>query len=370
MVNYIVIGESMHKFLHILEHSLLDTLKILPVLLLVYFLIEFLEYKQAGKLNNLKFLNKKHSSIFGAVFGGFPQCGFSVIATDLYAKRKVNIGALIAVYIATSDEALPILISNPSSFKVVLPLLALKILIASVIGWLTQFVFDNISLKKQNIVAETITNENDKREKQKTLKEKVESKTISTKTENLDRIKDKNKTEVHKEEKNNHSEEKHHIHNDEEESENLKIEEIHSGCCHHNIEHKHYDWKHPLLHSLKIIGIILIVNIIFGCLIEFGFKGEENLKKFLTSNTIFLLQPLLAMLVGFIPNCASSVVLTDLFIIGALSFGSLLAGLIVNAGLGLILLFKQNKNIKENIIIVSILMATSLAFGYFLHFIL
>ena len=178
---------------------------------------------------------------------------------------------------------------------------------------------------------------------------------------------EKNKTKNHKEEKHNHSEEKHHSHN-EEESGSLKIEEIHSGCCHHDIEHKHYDWKHPLLHSLKIIGIILIVNIIFSCLIEFGFKGEENLKKFLTSNTIFLLQPLLAMLIGFIPNCASSVVLTELFLIEGLSFGSLCAGLITNAGLGLVLLFRHNKRPKENLFIIACLIFASLTTGYLLHY--
>ena len=124
------------------------------------------------------------------------------------------------------------------------------------------------------------------------------------------------------------------------------------------------------MHSVKIFVTILIINIVFGIIVEFGFKGEANLSKFLSKNSVFAIQPLLAMLIGFILNCASSVVLTELYLIDGLSFGALVAGLIVNAGLGLILLLKNNKRIKENIFIVLTLVVTSLAFGYLLHFII
>jgi len=297
----------MHKFLHILEHSFFDSIKILPILLIVYLLIELLEYKQAIKFEKLKFLNNNKAPLFGAMFGILPQCGFSVIATDLFAKRKLGVGALIAVYIATSDEAIPIMISNPAGWKGVLPLLVIKFVIAIIAGYVFQFFFDKIFIKDKFFIID--------------------------------------------------SEEEEHHHDEEE-------EESH-GCCNHNVSK--YDWKHPLLHCLKIVITIFVINLIFGAIIEFGFKGEENLSKFLSKNGIFAIQPIIAMLIGFIPNCASSVVLTELYLIKGISFGSLLSGLIANAGLGLILLLKENKKIKENLFIITSLIITSLIFGYLLH---
>ena len=307
----------MKEILHVLEHSLIDSLKILPILIAVYLLIEFFEYRGSQKLTNGKLLNKRTSPIFGALFGSLPQCGFSVVATDLYTKRKINVGALIAVYIATSDEAIPIMLSNFKSLKAVLPLLIIKISIAILIGFVSQLLFEKMFAK-------------------------------NTHKEVHNHIDDSHE---HQEKHHNHKEEKHH------------------GCCNHDIEHKKYDWKHPIMHCLKIFITILIINIVFGCIIEFGFKGEQNLSKFLSKNGVFAVQPLLAMLIGFIPNCASSVVLTELYLINGLSFGALVSGLIVNAGLGLILLLKNNKRVKENIFIVSTLIVTSLSFGYSLHFI-
>lgn len=308
----------MERFFDVLLDSLIDSAKILPILLLVYFLIEFFEHKQASKFESMKFINKKNAPMIGSLFGSLPQCGFSVVATDLYNKRKVTIGALIAVYIATSDEALPVMLSQPSSYKAIIPLLFVKIVIAIIVGYISQLLFDVI---------------------------------LKTEISNKDSIVD--------------SEE--HEHSDEDEHNEAVT---HHGCCHHDIEHNKYDWKHPLLHCVKIIGTIFVINVLLGCIIEFGFHGEEQLAEFLTKNSIYALQPLLAMLIGFIPNCASSVVLTELYLIGGLSFGSLCAGLIVNAGLGLILLFKGNKKVKENIFIITTLVITSLSFGYLLHYIL
>ena len=112
--------------------------------------------------------------------------------------------------------------------------------------------------------------------------------------------------------------------------------------------------------------IILIINLIFGCITHI-WVGEENLTNFLNQSKY--LQPILAVLVGLIPNCASSVVLTELFIVGGLKFGALVAGLCVNAGLGLVVLLKQNKNVKENLFIVLMLVIPSILIGYLLLFI-
>jgi hypothetical protein len=232
------------------------------------------------------------------MFGSVPQCGFSVISAELFSERKISIGALIAVFIATSDEALPIMLSNYKAIPALLCLIGVKILFSLVVGYLTMFLYGKL-FKKQ--------------------------------------------PKSHKHEK--HEE---HIH----------------ACCHHDLEDDKFDWKHPVVHCLKIALYIFLINIVFGTILMF--VGEDNLIKFLNSSSIF--QPLFAILIGFIPNCVSSVILTELYLAGGLTFGSIVAGLSVNAGLGLIVLFKENKNKKENLFILLTLIISSLLFGYGLHF--
>ena len=136
------------------------------------------------------------------------------------------------------------------------------------------------------------------------------------------------------------------------------------ACCHHDLQDEKFDLLHPLIHSLKIAIYIFIINLVMNGIIES--VGEESLKTFLSSSSVF--QPLLALLIGLIPNCASSVVLTELYLMGSLSFGAIITGLSVNAGPGILVLFKENKNIKENLFIVFMLIIPSLLVGYGLHF--
>ena len=288
----------MEEFLHVILHALKDTAILLPILFIVYLLIELLEYKNAFKFEKSKLLKGKASPIMGAMFGSVPQCGFSVISAELFSERKISIGALIAVFIATSDEALPIMLSNYKAIPTLLCLIATKIIFSLLVGYLIMFIYGKIFKNQTNTI----------------------------------------KTEKHDE----------HIH----------------ACCHHDLEDDKFDWKHPIVHCLKISLYILIINIIFGTIIMF--VGEDNLVKFLNSSYIF--QPLFAVLIGFIPNCVSSVIITELYLMGGLSFGSIVAGLSVNAGIGLIVLLKENKNHKENLFIILSLLISSLAVGYGLHF--
>ncbi|MBQ8431026.1 MAG: arsenic efflux protein [Clostridia bacterium] len=245
----------MHKFLHVVEHGFIDSIKMLPIIILVYFLIEFLEYKQAMNVKNGSLLNKKHSPIFGALFGVMPQCGFSVVATDLYSKKKLNIGALIAVYISTSDEALPIMLSNFKSIKMLLPLVLIKIVVGVIVGYATQLIFDNVLYKEQKILLKQTISANKEQNVEKSFKHEVA------------------KIELVEAEDHHHDGHEHLHHDHHKEENKLKQEEIHIGCCNHDIEHKKFDWKHPLLHSLKIILTILIINIAMGLIIEVGFTG-------------------------------------------------------------------------------------------------
>ena len=297
-------------FWDVLLDAIIDTAKILPLLFIVYYLIELIEYKWAINFQNNKLLKGKASPVVGSLIGCVPQCGFSVISTDLFSKNSISVGALIAVYIATSDEAIPIMFSKPSLIPWMLLLIGIKIVAGIGFGYLAILLYKLI-------------------------------------------FKNKNKVEE--------VPEKEH-----EENEHVDLIE-HGGCCHHHVETKSFDWLHPLLHCLKISAFILIINIIFGCVTEIWI-GEENLTNFLNSSIYF--QPLFAVLIGLIPNCASSVVLAELFTIGGLSFGALIAGLCVNAGLGLVVLLKQNKNWKQNLFIILTLISSGLILGYLTNFII
>ena len=288
----------MEEFVHVLLHTLKDTAVILPVLFIVYIFIELLEYKNVFKFENSKLLKGKASPLMGSLFGSVPQCGFSIVSAELYSERKISIGALVAVFVATSDEALPIMLSNYRSIPALLCLIVTKIVFSILIGYLTMLLYGKL-FKNQKFTAHKIKHED-------------------------------------------------HAH----------------ACCNHDLGDDKFNWKHPIVHCLKIALYIFIINLIFGTLVMF--IGEDSLIKFLNSSKIF--QPLLAVLIGFIPNCASSVIITELYLMGGLSFGSIVAGLSVNAGLGLVVLLKENKNFKENLFIILTLLISSLAIGYGLHF--
>lgn len=334
----------MHEVWHVVEHALIDTLKIAPILLAVYFLIEFLEYRRIMQLQKSKMLKGKASPVFGSLFGSLPQCGFSVISTDLFTKGFVSIGALLAVYIATSDEALPIMLSHGDGWLPLLALIVCKIVLGIAIGYLAMWLYPKV-FKTKNLHY------------------------------NIQNMGDDHREYSHAEDDNHIDEHHEHEHHDEDEYHEdvnkntiskLTEEHEHIGCCKHDLESGKFEWKHPLLHCVKILMFILIINVVFGAIIEA--VGEDKLADFLSQSSA--LQPLLAVMIGLIPNCASSVVITELYLLGGLSFGAILAGLCVNAGLGLMVLFKQDKNIKEIIFILAMLIIPSLLAGYGLHFII
>lgn len=279
---------------HCIEHALIDTAKVFIVVLLIYFGLSFIEGKIAKKFQK----SSKYSPIIGAAIGLIPQCGFSIVASDLYKKKHISVGTLLAVFIACSDEALPILLSSSDKILSVIPLFAAKFVLAISFGYLIDLV-----LKRRTIIIKKHNHEN---------------------------------TFIHK------------------------------GCCHHEIEeHEEESFVkkhlvHPLLHTLKICAYVLVVNIIFELLIYY--VGEANIKDFLNNNVY--LTPLLSGLVGLIPNCASSVIISDLYVSDILTFSATLAGLISNAGLGLVFLFKDKKNIKKSILITLTLLSIAIISGY------
>ncbi len=308
----------MKEILDVLLDALIDTAKLLPVLLVVYYLIEYLEYKKILKTNNSKLLNGKYSPVFGSLIGCIPQCGFSVVSTDMFSNGQLSIGALIAVYIATSDEALPMMIANPSTMLDLVLLLAVKIVWGIIVGYSAMLLYSKIFKKKESI-------SNNVEESPKYIE--VNGELINV--------------------------------------EGLEVDMSHACTCEYCSSGKKFKWYGPILKSLKIALYILVINIILGLIVYW--IGEDNISKFLSSSYHF--QPIFAIIVGLIPNCASSILLTQLYINGSISFGSIVAGLSVNAGLGIVVLIKQNKNIKENIFILGVLIVSALIIGYALHYI-
>jgi hypothetical protein len=299
----------MEEVLHILWHSFKHTIIILPFIFLVYVLIEVIEMYSVSTVKSKHMLRGKYSPLIASSLGLVPQCGFSVVATDLYAKKYISIGTLLAVFIATSDEAIPIMLSNPKSAIMLLPLLAVKFVAAILVGY-SAHIIEGVWNKKHGV------------------------------------------------EYANHYDHDHHDDNDD----HSDIESV--GCCGHNLGEQKTKLQrfllHPLIHSLKIIAFVFAVNLALEIILHF--VGEDNLAIALGVNTIY--QPLVAALIGLIPNCASSVAITQLYVSGVLSFGACVAGLTANAGVAYMVLLKDKSNIKKNISIIGIMYVISVLIGF------
>ena len=283
--------------LEVFIDSLLDSLKILGLVFAFEVLLSFFE----GKIARLLGKSKRFAPAIGACFGVIPQCGISIVAADLFGKKCVSFGTLIAVFLACSDEALPILFGNfTSSWWLTFVLIGCKVVIGAGVGMLVDLLFPKYRYNQDN--------------------------------------KDSDSS--------------------------------HYGCCGHEIEgEKEPAWKehilHPLVHSGKIFAYCFVVSFAFGTLVYY--LGEDNVTSFLLANRF--LSPLAAVVVGLIPNCVSSVLLSELFLQGVLPFGALLSGLLVNAGIGMFVLFKQKENWKPALLSLAISLVTSLCFGYLFLFV-
>lgn len=266
-----------HTFMHeVVLHTLTDSVKTLPFLFLAYLIIEFFEHRSNDKIEKILSRSGKWGVLFGSLLGSFPQCGFSVAAANFYAGKVITPGTLIAVFVATSDEAIPLLLTHPDFGAPLLGFIIIKIIIAILAG----LIVDHFIIKHDDP-------------------------------------------------------DFHHIHN---------ICE-HCNCNNNGI------LPAALKHTIQIFLYMVIVTLVLNATIFF--IGEENLSELLINGSIF--QPLIAALLGFVPNCAISVVLTELYMSGSISFGSIVAGLSTGAGIAIAVLFKVNKNFRDSVKIAVIL---------------
>lgn len=281
----------MHEILHALEHAATDSLKMLPFLLVAFLILEYIEAKLEEKSSAVIEKAGKAGPFAGALLGLIPQCGFSVIGSNFYAKRIITLGTLIAIYLSTSDEALLIMLTKPERILDVLVVMGLKFAIALIAGYIIDLILRKKAAAKENC---------------------------------------------------------HHCHHHDNSCEDEElIGEEH--CC------SHTNWnaiiKCTVKRTASVWFFLFAANFVLTYIIEL--VGEAKLQEIMLSNSVF--QPLLTALIGLIPNCAPSVILAELYIEGAISLGSVIAGLCTGAGVGLIVLFRVNRGMRSNLGIVALL---------------
>ena len=288
-MNFEILWES-------LEHAFLDSVIVFPFLFLTYLLIELIERK-ANLFKSTGILRGKHAPLFGGLAGIFPQCGISVMSAKLYDKDYIKAGTLLAVFIATSDEAFAVLLTS-GKFLSLIALMGLKLVVAVAVGYIVNaFVKKTVSVKYKAI--------------------------------------------------------------------SFSHEEYCRQCgASQNAKNK---WQayllYPVIHALKTLAFIFVINFLFGLLVHL--IGEDNIVAFMQGNKF--IQPFLTAIVGLIPNCASSILITQLYTLNGITFGSMFAGLSVNAGVGLAVILKNKQKLKQNLFLLALLYIISVTIGLVLN---
>ena len=270
---------------HILLDTLFESLNLLPFLLITFLIIEFIEHKASKKSIKMLTKTKKYGPIIGGILGATPQCGLGVMATNLYATNIITIGTLIAIYLSTSDEMLPVLISERMPFSKILIISLIKVIIGIVCGFIIDFIFRKKNKHTKIDVQELCENE--------------------------------------------------HCH------------------CENSII------KSSLIHTLKTFSFIFLVSFVLHIFIHE--IGEDKISNLLLNGNIFT--PFLSSIIGLIPNCAGSVVITELYVNNVISFGSMLAGLLTGSGISILILFKVNSDLKDNMMILGTIYIIGVIFG-------
>ena len=268
--------------------AICDSVHLLPFLFIVFLIIELLEFFYADKINSLLKKTGKSGVFVGSLAAIIPQCGFSVIASSLYSKRIITRGCLIAVYLATSDETIPILLATPAKAYLIIPIVAVKLVIGLVAGYLIDIIRPQAVVKNEDFSVDFMEEE---------------------------------------------------------------------GCCKHDIEHGHKReiLIHPIIHTANVFGFILIITLILNYCLE-----SVSITNLLEGGKY--IQPIIASFIGLIPNCAISIGVTMMLIKGSITFGAAMSALLANAGLGLLVLLKNN-DFKDTAKIIAFLLAISIVSG-------
>ena len=300
-----------------LLHALKDTAPLLPFIFLIYALIELLESK--ADLKRVSRLGGNLGPLLGSATGLIPQCGFSVMAAKLFEQKYITVGTLLAIFMATSDEAFIIMISSGEGAVWVLPLLLSKVLVGVAVGYGVDLVFRAFGRRQVRVE----------------MPETVNGQPTTTHEIFMQRY--------------------------------LEERDVEASCSCGRDHSGESAWKkyllYPLLHVLKVGAFIFLVNFVLTAIIHS--VGEDVFASFMNKN--ILLQPFVSCLIGLIPNCASSVVITESFLGGAITFGSCVAGLCANAGMGFVVLLKNVRQWKRNLAMILFCYVISVLVGMLLN---
>ncbi|MBQ7433672.1 MAG: arsenic efflux protein [Lachnospiraceae bacterium] len=279
----------------VIVDSILDTLRIIPFLYVTYLLMEWLEHAAGKKMELWMREAKQFGPLAGGILGVIPQCGFSAAISSLYAGGIVTAGTLLAVFLSTSDEMLPIMIGAQAPAGLIMKILLVKVVVAVIAGFILDFISNQI-LGKQ-----------------------------------------------HRHE---------HIHE--------LCEDSHCHC--HDHKGAGGIALSALVHTSQIAGFILLASFILNTVVLY--VGEDRLGSLILNRPV--IGELIAGLIGLIPNCAASVVITELYLSGTMRAGAMLSGLLVGSGVGLLVLFRANRNMKRNFQVLGILYGTGVVAGLIL----
>lgn len=317
--------EITHIIMHTLEHSVGDTLYLIPFLFVTYLAMEWLEHKTGGRTQEAVQRAGAAGPVLGSLLGVIPQCGFSAAAATLYAGRVITLGTVFAVFLSTSDEMLPIFLAEQVPFGTIVKVMGAKVIIGMVMGFIVDAALRLARRDRQNLRIHELC-----------ARDKCHCGGDCATCE-------ENPALVYE----------HH-------------DDCGGSCTHEHHEHDHghdHGWKgiakSALVHTAQVALFIFIITLALNGVLET--VGEDALAAFIGSNSVAAV--FASALVGLIPNCAASVVIAQLYVEGVLGAGAMLSGLLVSAGIGLLVLARTNRHVKENLVIVGILYATGVAWG-------
>lgn len=316
-----------HIATHVLEHSLADTLYLIPFLYLTYLLMEWLEHKTGTRTQDAIRHAGAAGPVIGALLGVVPQCGFSAVSATLYAGRVITLGTLFAVFLSTSDEMLPIFLAERVPLPQIASIMGAKVIVGMLMGFLVDAILRLARRYNQSLKIHEI----------------CEHDHCGCGPECATCVERPELVYEH-------------------------AEDCARGCTHehHAHEHAHDDhgWKGILIsalkHTLQVMVFIFLITVVLNTIIEV--VGEDALGAFLSSNEVLSIFG--SALVGLIPNCAASIVIADLYVEGILGAPAMFAGLLVSAGVGLLVLVRTNHHWKQNVAIIAVLYATGVLWGF------
>lgn len=373
-----VVGESVH-----------DTLVLIPFLYITYLAMEWLEHSAQGFSERIILKAGKAGPILGALLGALPQCGFSAMGATLYSGRVVTLGTLIAVFLSTSDEMLPVFIANGAPVAQIVAILAFKVIVGMVAGLLVDLAVRIFHIPTHSAlrIHELCEQDHcgcdqlDQESAQPTgrsaaCRQLCESRAAQ---EGRDHEVEALAKDVYLDDGDLAEAEDQYAHDPECTGHFSAAEKGghshqghvcdhgaagHGRCCAHSHSHGHGSiWKSALVHTVQVTLFIFVITLVLEFVID-G-VGEDVFATFLLAHPDQAV--LYSALVGLIPNCAASVLISELYLQGALGSGAMISGLLVGAGVGLLVLFRANRPMRSNLGIVALLFFVAVLCGFIVN---